>query len=366
MRFSLRVALLACGVLLLEAAPLTAQSTAQRLLTQARAQFENLDGDSAYKLAATALQANPTPREKVRAYVLLGIGELMKAQPSRVAARDAFVEALKLEPNERVDSLKDHASDVLIVFAEAVPRAQAELAAMTLNVTVLLSPDTTVNVGDARYVFFVESNLRSTVVSRIVQADAPNALVWSDSQPTHARRTVAWPLRGSNGIMLPSGRYLLRSQAFDASGRASAVYERTIRLTRAVPDTQRHPTPLPASAFAPETLQVAKARMPRLLISGVSIAALVAITPTALGNSTLNAGLSGDPTSYAVAGGVALASVVGFIKARTPAKLSLENIEKNRLLRENDQRQRDGILQNNARAREQAPMRVTVESGGAP
>jgi alpha-tubulin suppressor-like RCC1 family protein len=115
---------------------LQAQTAASALITQARAQLDGLNPDSAGKLLLRALdpRVGASTPERVRAFVLYGIAQLSAGR--RDAARQAFREALALDPTQRVDSLSDLHSEVLTTFntergveAEAprLPRSALEI-----------------------------------------------------------------------------------------------------------------------------------------------------------------------------------------------------------------------------------------------
>jgi len=352
------------GVTLAMSAPCAAQSPAQRLADQARVQIDELNGDSAYVLLVAALRQNPTPGERLRSFTLLAFAELMRS--NQAAARQAFEQALRVDAAVRIDTLTELHSDAKLVFEQArtivgtpLPASPVPEARVVLLLTVFVPADTLVLADDPWLPIIVQSNTVSRTVTTIASAAAPARPLWTDTQSAAGRRRIAWPLRQADGAVWPDGLYVLRAQATDSNGQATPFEERLLRVARARADTQVHPPLLPASAFAPEALPRTGRTMPKLIV-GAAVAALAAATPTILGNADLNAGLANDPTAYAVSGGVALASVVGFVSGRRPQRLP-QNVQKNRELRDNDQRLRDAIVRANAEARAKAPIRITVE-----
>ena len=351
-------------------APCLAQQTpALRLAEEARAQIDGLNADSAYKLLASALRLSTTDRERLRGFTLLAITELIRG--NQPAARQAFERAIRIEPAMRIDSLADLSTDVQIVFAQArtavgsiqqAERAPEPVVREALAVSVAVATDTTLSIDNPRLQIWVQSNAGGRISSSITAADLGNRVIRTDSFPTVARRisVIEWTLRGADGSLMAPGRYVLRIQATDSAGQTAPVFQRTLRIARVAVDTQAHPPALAATAFAPErdARRTAKASA---LVWGSSIAAMVLVTPMVMGNTTLNEGLSGDPTSYAVAGGVALASVVNFIRGGRPLVLA-DNVKRNQQLRDDDRQKRDGIIQANQSARARAPFRVTVET----
>jgi hypothetical protein len=341
-----------------------AQSRAQQLSAQARAQIDDINPDSARTLLIDALRLSVTQNERLRAFTLLAIAELNRKNAT--AARDAFVRALAIEPTLRIDSLESLDNEAPTVFAAArsiagAPTVQVPVAAreerVVLLLTVIVPSDTTVAAADARLPITLIPNSQSRVVTSIALPSAPAVALWADTQSTSSRRRIDWPMRKADGSVWAEGSYVLRAHAVDTVGQMTTE-ERIVRIARVPVDTQAHPAPLAATAFAPESRPAATRTGPRLATGG-ALALLVAIAPSMLGSPDLNSGVSGDPTSFAVAGGVALGSVIGFVKGRKPQPLTA-NIAKNRTLRENDRQQRATIIAANAEARSKAPVRVTT------
>jgi hypothetical protein len=355
-------------IALLLAAPCMAQTPAARLAEQARAQIDGLNADSAFKLLAVALRQSTTNAERLRGFTLLAITELMRG--NHPAARQAFERAIRLDPSMRIDSLADLSTDAQMVFAQArtaVGPLQAErpvdAVRAPLAVAVQVPADTTLSIANPRLVISAQPNARARLTASVIAPDLGNRVLWeqASSASESQRSMLEWSLRGADGTLMPSGRYILRVTATDSAGLAAPAFERVLRVARAAVDTQAHPAPLAASALAPERARVGS-RTP-VLIWGSSIAALIVATPMIMGNPTLNKGLSGDPTAYAVAGGVAVGSIVGFLRGGGSVPLA-DNVKQNQQLRDNDRLQRDAIIRANASARSQAAIRVTVE--GAP
>ncbi len=96
--------------------PATAQVSAAQAIEAARSQIDAINVDSAAALLRLALDpaSGASERQRVRAFVLLGVTHLILRQERE--ARDAFRQALQLDPQLRVDSLADLSSDLLAVF----------------------------------------------------------------------------------------------------------------------------------------------------------------------------------------------------------------------------------------------------------
>lgn len=343
-------------------AALCAQGKVTQLLDEARSQIDDLDADSAFVLLQRALdaRAGATEAERVRGFTLVGITELMRG--NRPAARQAFEQVLRLDGALRIDSLADLQSDALVVFAEAravVVPVVAPAAAVVLTVSGDLPADTTVPVEGGRLRIETRPSYRARVVATIAPADAPTAVVWSDTQTVGGVGTRAWNLRSRDGTLVSPGRYSLRVTATDSVGQLSQTIERVLVVSRVPVDTTPHPPLLTAAAFAPETVRL-RLGSPAGLLAGAVFGAAVALLPTSVGRTELNTGLASDRTAYAVAGAVGLAGIVGFLGGHRIRALP-ENIQWNHELTERDAANRAHIAQANARAREAAPIRVRVE-----
>lgn len=358
------------ALLLVAASPALGQSRARRTIDQAREQIDNLGGDSAAVLLAAALRQNPTDAERLRAFTLLGIARLM--QGDQTAAKQSFQQALRIDPTTRIDSLGDLQSDAVTIFSQLRAALDPERLAVRQAATMGVPPqmpvfhaaDTTLALDDPAFVLTVQPNVTLRVVTTVTTDDITAQVQWADTQMVApGRKDVVWSLRRPVGGYIAEGRYRVRMQAHDSSGQGAPAFERILVVARARVDTQPLPPPLPASSFAPETLKAGHGKV-RVLLSGAALAALATATPLMFGNPTLNTGLSGDPTSYAVGGGVAIASVVAFVKGRQPARPDLDAISRNQKLRDDLKRRRDLIAASNQAARQRAPLQVKVEKAG--
>ena len=134
-----------------------AQQPAGALIAEARRRIDDLYADSAAALLRAALQppAGATRSDSVRAFVLLGVAELTAARQD--AARQAFRNALALEPGLRVDTLADLHSHLLLVFSSALSSVTAVSFRLVFTIQpssvaagAAVSPAVQVTVQDAR------------------------------------------------------------------------------------------------------------------------------------------------------------------------------------------------------------------------
>jgi hypothetical protein len=99
------------------------------------------------------------------------------------------------------------------------------------------------------------------------------------------------------------------------------------------------------------------------LLLGVGLGAAAAFLPSALGRPELNKGLGSDGTAYLVGGSVAIAGVIAFISGGSERHPLPDNVRRNAELRQQDAASRAAVEAANARARENAPVRVRLEGG---
>jgi hypothetical protein len=364
------------GLLLLALAAAAAPPSARAqggvgaLLSQARAQLEQFNTDSATALLERALvrEAGATAAQQVRANVLYGIAQLSRGNPT--AARRAFRVALQLSPTERVDSLEFLEPENLLrefnaerqaVAPAVAPAAQAPVVAR-LTVQVDVPADTVLAARDDRLPIVPRPSRHATATLAVSPADAPTVVLWSDTLRAGASGALGWNLRARDGTLVPPGRYALRATAMDSTGEVSPTIERVLVVTRAEPDTQPLPPVLGPSAFEPETLRL-KHSSPAVLLVGVGLGAAAALVPEALARGDLNEGRAKDGTQLVIAGSVTLAGIVGFLAGHRVQPMP-EAARRNAELRQRDAANRQTIAHANAQARANAPVRVRLEGSG--
>jgi hypothetical protein len=338
-----------------------AQTEAGRLIVLARQQIEDLEADSAYRLLLRALDpgTQATESDRVRSQLLLGITHLLRDSNNRLAARQSFEAALRLDPSQRMDSLAYLQSDALAVFNEALSAVAPAPARRLLEVTVAVAADTTVPVENGRLRIASQPSYRARVITSVAPADAPAQVFWADTGGAGSVRTVGWNLRLPGGSLVSPGRYALSVRAVDSLGQVSPTIERVLVVSRAPPDTQPLPGPLDPAALEPETLRTR--RSPAALGVGLALGAAAVLLPGALGNGALNAGQGGDGTAYAVGAVAWFAGVIGFLKGER-VRVFRESVLRNQEVREEHARRSRAVAESNARAIEAAPVRVRLEN----
>jgi hypothetical protein len=347
-----------------------AQGEVGTLLSQARAQLEQFNTDSATALLERALarEAGATSAQQVRANVLYGIAQLSRGNPT--AARRAFRLALQLNPAERVDSLEFLEPENLLrefnaerqAVAPAAAPAAAAPAVARLTVQVDAPADTALAVRDERLPIVPRPSRRAAASVVVGPADAPTIVLWADTLRAGASGALGWNLRDRSGDLVPAGRYALRATAMDSAGEVSPTIERVLVVTRAEPDTQPLPPALTQAAFEPETLRL-KHAAPTVLLVGAGLGAAAALVPEALARGELNEGRQKDGTQLVIAGSVAVAGIVGFLAGHRVQPVP-EATRRNAELRQRDAANRQTIVRANAEARANAPLRVRLEGSG--
>jgi len=344
------------------ASRLQAQDSAATLISSARALLDQFSPDSATDVLVRVLapSSGATTAERVRAYVLFGIAQLTAKNVT--AARQAFRQALQLNPAERVDSLEFLEPEDLLREFNAERAAMAPVAAPSaLAVDVDVPSDTTVSPPDRRFRITTKTSYRARVVATVAPADAQSAPVWSDTAVVENTRAAAWNLHDRGGLVVPSGRYVLHVSASDSLGHVATPIERVLVVATLTADTTPTPPPIPASAFAPETVGVHPGS-PLWLAGGVALSAVYIASTRAGAFAYGSQPLFGQQgtANLLVALAFPVAGLVVFLAGHHPG-VSPENIQHNRDLREKYAQRRAYVAQANARARENAPVRVRVE-----
>lgn len=347
-----------------------AQAGVGTLLTQARAQLEQFNTDSATALLERALarEAGATQAQQVRANVLYGIAQLSRGNPT--AARRAFRLALQLSPTERVDSLEFLEPENLLREFNAERQAVAPAAGLVapvaavarLTVQVDVPPDTVLAVRDDRLPILPRPSRHATATVAVGPADAPTVVIWGDTLRAGASGALGWDLRARAGALIAPGRYALRVTAMDSAGEVSPTIERVLVVSRVEPDTQPVPALLTPSAFEPETLRL-KRSSPTVLLVGVGLGAAAALLPDAMARTELNEGRGRDATQFVIAGSVTVAGIVGFLAGHRVQPVP-EAARRNAELRQRDAANRQAIARANAQAHADAPVRVRLEGSG--
>ena len=333
---------------------LTAQSEATRLIVGAQSQLEALNNDSAASLLRRALDAqlHATPAERVNAFILLGVTDLVADRATQ--ARNAFRQALELDPTVQVDTLRDLHSDLLRVFAAERERV--------LRFVVTMPQDTLLASAGGRVDFVVRTSGRGHVTLTISdpRIAGERGVVAVDSAVVDGTGTLRWRVEPPAGGPGARVAYTLRITARDEAGVAATSAVRAVTVEREKVDTQRLPPVLSPSAFASESALVQAhpgGPFARGLFFGAAAASLAYLV---VGGEKVSGDRDAKP--YVVGGAVAVSGLIGVIKGHRAVRPVPDNILHNQQLREQDTQQRAEIAQANARVRDTAHVRVRITS----
>jgi hypothetical protein len=341
------------------ASALHAQTQAARLIAAARQHIDELRTDEAMAELDSALRAGTTPAERVRAFTLLGIARLNRED--RFGARLAFEQALRNDAALRVDTLAELDANLLVVFAETrtamgISEARA-IEAPPLSIALDVAADTTLAPDSARVHLVMRPSRPGEIIASI-EALGTGVTVWADTQLVASGLVRDWSLRAADGSLL-TGEFRLRVFARDSLQQRAADLERTIIVSRMTPDTQPVPAALGPADLLPESERLRRGA-PSVLAWSFAIGAMAALGSSMMGNAELNSGQSSDATAYAVAGGITLGGIIGYLRGSRVRPLP-DNAERNRLALERNQQSRAAIERANDAARERSRVRVVVQ-----
>ena len=362
------------------------QSGAAELIAAARVLMDEMQNDSAAALLQLAVrsEARASPEERVRAFTLFGIIQLVAG--SAPAARQAFRQALILDPTLRVDSLAYLRSDLVQEFnaeraatalieqvvapAPEAPKEQpppqpAPPAPMVFEVE--HPADTVVDFADGALLLNVRPERAARFVLSIISSDRPGGEligprtheIWADTTLVGDQEQLGWDFRVAGQPVAP-GRYLVQVTASDSAGGGAVREERILLLERVPVDTQ----PVPVLGLEPhelvaETLTVRGGPASGMLLSILVAGAAVAL-PTALGNKEMSSATGRDARSFIAVGAVALGGLYGLISGSHLGR-DPEKVQENDRRRQQRAAERLAIFSANREAIEGAAWHVRVE-----
>jgi len=345
MRVRINLLLLAGFLAAAMVPPAWGQTPAARLITAARLQLDELNSDSAAALLRQALdqQVAATPAERVAVLSLLGVTELIEGREPR--ARDYFRQVLQIDPEAAVDTLQDLHSDLLRVFAGEKERV------LRLSVAVPMDTVVPIQAGALR----VGARTSRTAVVELRVASSAGVTLRHDTLAS-GRDAWEWSLRSADGTVVPPGTYTLIVSARDPAGSEARPVTWSLSVERLAADTVALPPPLPATAFAPESV-TRRQRQTGALVRGLAFGAVaVFLAVEGPGKS------GGDAKGYVVGGALSGAGLLGFLSGKIETRPIPDNIQRNQQLRQQDAERRAAIVAANARARQEARLRVRSAS----
>lgn len=342
------------------------QVPVQRYLEQAKQHILNLNADSAAPLLLRVIDPSSGAGGSQRSWAFALLALVRLAEQNSDAAQQMFRQALGQDPRLPGDSIRallDLDSQADVVYQQALTwwrNQQAGpigVARDTFAIEFYVSPDTTLRrPSDSLAVTSMPARPARTVLT-VRTVDPPAVVFRSDTLAAAAASPlIKWLPRDAEGRPLRDGSYTLELTGVDQAGAPGRPASWTMQLRAVQADTQPFPRPLGESAFLPETTQV-RSRSTATLLAGAGLGVAAALLPTAFGQSNLNSGLSGDGTAYLVAGGVAVAGVVGFLNGRRE-EFSPQAAAHNDSLRTRYSADSLRVATGNARARLQRPIQL--------
>ena len=366
-------ALVAWGGCVVGARPVVAQGRVAQRLAAAKQHLVDLRVDSAGLVLQAVLDtaSGASAAERSWAFSLMALVRLEATD--RSGAQTMFRQALRADGRLPLDSvgvlreLQSEAEGVLqetrrLYPPEGVVVAQPGTPRAPLAVRFEMPAETTLAASDGRLPIVLAPSRRARAVVTLARADAPGAILWrSDTSAAGATGPVFWPVRGGDGRAVAAGRYLFAVSVFDEANEQARA-EWTVTVERAEADTQAVPEAVRPEELRPETVQVRR-RAPAGLVLGAGLGAAAFMLPQLVGRTVVTSGTARDGTAAVAAGAAVVAGIVGFAGGRQAVAVP-ENVTFNAELRTQRASQVEEAQAANARAREQAPVRVRLERSG--
>jgi hypothetical protein len=348
-RTALALALVTCASALAGAA--RAQAPAEQVARGIRA-YRNLDYDSAAVILGAAL-AQPgsalADSDRVRGLVYLGASELYRERRDSAAA--AFGQLLRIDPRYHIDQL---------IFPPEVTGLFQQVRLITRAVAVVVPPVTELHsAGDALSIWLYATTFHPVDVAVLRPNGVPLRSLYQGGIGDSLE--LRWDGRASDGNPPDSGRYLLQVDSRGSDGRVARSVALPLDVTRVHPDTLPLPVPVADSLLKPEHSPGGGGL--RALATGILAAAAVTLLPSLVAGGS---GASND--RYLVAGGLAVAGILGFQVQQRPRPIPA-NIAANRALQLAWQRRADSVHAQNVTRQQEVRIRIRAGASrvvGAP
>ncbi len=287
-----------------------------------------------YDSAATTLRralavAGDVTSETVRIQALtyLGAAELFRGR--RDSAFAAFRRLVMLDPRAHPDPL---------VFPPEVTTIY-DFAREATKVVTAVVRDTSIRLGADRFRAQLFASSFHQIIATLEREDGFTIRTLY-AGPISDTLQVFWTGEDTVFLQNDSGRLVFSVTSLTNVGRQSRVLRVPLDLVLGPQDTLPTPSPIPDSLFLPERESVAPGF--RAMVRGAGVGVLVGLLPALVAGGNTPSG-----SRYAVAGGLTLAGIVGFLKHR-PGKALPDNIAANQELRSGLQAQIDMTAQENA------------------
>ncbi|HTR20909.1 MAG TPA: hypothetical protein VMH88_08655 [Gemmatimonadales bacterium] len=336
----------AAATVLAAVSPLSGQTAAQYVAQGVKA-YQNLDYAAAAGMLrrAFALHASADTlagTERARAFVYLGASDLFRGR--RDSAFAVFRRLVAFNPRFRPDPLifPPEVTNVFDFAREATKVVVAEYAA-----------DTSLNLGSDRYPvhLFASSFHQITVTLNREDGYTVRTLY---SGPISDSLDVRWDGTDTVGIVGDTGSYRLTVTSLPSvAGQGQRVLRIRIGFRLLRRDTLPLPAAPPDSLFLPE--HVTGNAGTKSLLRGGLVTAGVLVLPSLVAN-----GVGPSGPKAVVAGGIAVASIVGFFVQR-PGRPLPDNIAANQAVRDRWSTEHASIARQNADLKRQ--VRLNLHAG---
>ena len=292
--------------------------------------YRRLNYDSAATTLRRALAvAGDATSETVRIQALtyLGAAELFRGR--RDSAFAAFRRLVVLDPRAHPDPL---------VFPPEVTTIY-DFAREATKVVTAVVRDTSIRLGADRFRAQLFASSFHQIIATLEREDGFTIRTLY-AGPISDTLQVFWTGEDTVFLQNDSGRLVFSVTSLSNVGRQSRVLRVPMDLVLGPQDTLPTPSAIPDSLFLPERESVAPGF--RAMVRGAGVGVLVGLLPALVAGGNTPSG-----SRYAVAGGLTLAGIVGFLKHR-PGKALPDNIAANQELRGGLQAQIDMTAQENA------------------
>lgn len=328
---ALAAGLLVCGL----AATAARAQDADRLrglVTSGQRHYQQLEYDSAIvdlrrALARTAGDSL-TDSLRARALTYLAASQLFRGR--RDSALAAFRRLVTLDPRAKPDPL---------VFPPEVMTIYDFAREVTKVVAVQVPRDTSIRIGADRFLARLSASSFQQIIVALEREDGFTVRTLY-AGPISDTLQVYWSGEDTVFLANDSGRLVFTVTSLSSAGRRARVLRLPLDLVMGPQDTLPTPPPLPDSLFLPEHEPAGVGL--RALGRGAGIGLAVMLLPKLVAG-----GDSPSGSRYAVAGGLTIAGLVGFLRHR-PGRALPDNIVANQALRDGWQAQIQMTAQENA------------------
>jgi len=307
--------------------------------------YQQLEYDSASILLRRALAFTRTDTLKdaarTRALTYLGAAELFRGK--RDSSYAVFRRLVAHNPRARPDPL---------VFPPEITTIYDFAREATKVVRVELPRDTTIRIGADRYQARLYASSFHQIIVSVEREDGFTVKTLYAGAISDTLQ-VFWSGDDTLFMANDSGRLVFSVTSLTNSGRQGRVVRVPLDLVMGPQDTLMSPAPLPDSLFLPEREPAGPGL--QALGRGAGFGVAVAVLPGLVAGGTSPSG-----SRFAVAGGLTIAGIIGFIHHR-PGRPLPDNISANIALRDGWQNQvRTTAAENVIRAQQK---RLDVHSG---